>query len=79
MVHERTKKVTTHCVKYVSFSSLCLCWSHPHTLYSRFGDEIERAAQRIKKVSRTNTKPLVTFVFKYKSLGTFPICLGLSI
>jgi len=48
MVHERTKKVTTHCVK--------------------FGDEIERAARRIKKVSRTNTKPLVTFVFKYKSL-----------
>lgn len=66
MVHERSKKASSHCVGCVVLLHLIIQVTNDRS----FGEEIRVPPQQVISVARVGTTPTTTFVFRYRPFGS---------
>lgn len=66
IVHERSKKASSHCVGCVVLLHLVT----QVTYDLRFGEEIRVPPQQVINVARVGITPTATFVFRYRPFGS---------
>jgi hypothetical protein len=85
-VHEKSKKATTHRIKYVALRipigslfppNQSVHLTYPHAI--RLGKEITGRRRRATTAHDMDSEPICTFIFKYRPLGApfacFPVML----
>lgn len=64
-VHERSKKATSHRVRWVYF----MCFQADFLTRDRLGPETASGYHETTKTRRLDTSPIATFIFKYRPIG----------